>query len=134
MVQTASVSMTMRFVCVINTSPPKGDGDCSTKYKGKFWCYLHELSACSDAMPSRRKPGTYWSWKACPKIPTRGTLTRNPELGTDNFYFNGTEKVYYEYSHVCGGGASRNGKPLTHSSGTVGTSFLNQDKKECKCS
>jgi len=102
--------------------PKPGDGDCSTKYQGKFWCYLHGLSGCSDAMPSRQKPGTYWSWRACPEIPTPGTLTRNPELAPDNFLLPG---------QVCSGA---DGRVLTHSTGTVGTSNLNQGPKECKCS
>merc|ERR1719333_1807661 len=41
-------------------------GNCQSKYKGYYWCYLEENKheGCADFTKSKRRRG-YWSWSAC---------------------------------------------------------------------
>jgi len=49
-------------------------GNCLTRYKGKYWCYVNPNSGCGDQGESTRAVGLYWSSQACGN--TRGTVPR----------------------------------------------------------
>merc|ERR1711971_284104 len=115
--------------CKCKSYTNEAGGNCQTKFKGLRWCYLEEdkHEGCADFTKAKRGSG-YWSWSAC--YPYEDIIA---DCTTDEYlYHDDNRLVLRTMRGQCFGARGVN---LTRSTGTVGTSDLNQGtKKECKCS
>merc|ERR1712227_250755 len=126
--------------CKCKSDTDEAGGNCQTKYKGIRWCYLEEdkHAGCADFSGD---PGSYWSWSAC--YPYKAISNYydydyvDDCITTESLYHDDNRlvlrnttvcSVVYNYYSVV------DGDYLTELTGTVGTSYLNQGTKECKCS
>merc|ERR1711902_217852 len=107
--------------CKCKSYTDEAGGNCQTRYKGIRWCYLEKdkHKGCADLSGD---PGSYWSWSAC--YPGLIKAISDYDYVDESLYHD--DNLTFDYI--------ADGDYLTELTGTVGTSYLNQGTKECKCS
>ena len=107
-------------------------GNCQTKYKGIRWCYLEEdkHEGCGDLSGD---PGSYWSWSACYPYKNKPISDYDYDdecITTEDLYLDDNRLVLSNRTACLFDVAySAAADDLTRSTGTVGTSNLNQGKQ-----
>ena len=70
---------------VWDTDTQQNIGKCKTQFGDKYWCYVNRAT-CSDAVESRKRPGLYYSYLACPNNPKPQPQPFRPVEYDDDYY------------------------------------------------